>query len=367
MALCSLGASSAMAANETIGLSLAANRSEGPLYREVYRPVDASLAITVNVPARTPLITPLKSANVTFPADMDFFPDPKKTPTCSESKLNEQSNLASGVASVVSLCPRSVVGTGTAVVQLAQQSSPGSAIHDPKLIIFNAGRDGTGRPKITIYGYSKTVNTGLLMHGTLARDGQLKIDIGVLPFDSSVSQFTLGIPGDPIDADDTASPGATATVAGQDPSYLRAKCSTGAWRATGDFLLGNRVFPSGASIGEGYHLQSNPYELSCEGRRGKARLGINKVRGPRRIVHGRRAHFVATIRNSGTATARLVRLRAFGAARGNLRIGKLPPGSSRKVRLALKASGRKGKRKLTLRVTAAKTIRKDSVRKLQVG
>jgi hypothetical protein len=172
----------ARAADESIAIGLQAKPNAGPLFKEVYRPLDANLTVTVSSPPTVDSILPLKVANVRFPRDMEFFPNPAKTPVCPPEKLNETSNLSAGVIATVALCPRSVIGTGSAVVQLAQQKF--GTVNDPKFVIFNAGRNASGRPKILIYGYSKSVNSGLLMRGTLATNGDLKIDIGVLPFDS---------------------------------------------------------------------------------------------------------------------------------------------------------------------------------------
>ncbi|MCB0869710.1 MAG: hypothetical protein KDB52_02655 [Solirubrobacterales bacterium] len=329
------------AANESIGLSLAAEPGAGSLYREVHRPVNASLTVTVSNPPSETKITPLKVANVTFPGDMDFFPDEKKTPACPDSKLNEQSNLAAGILGVVALCPRSVVGVGTAVVQINQNKGPSPipTVTDPKLVVFNAGRNGQGRPRVLIYGYSKLVGVGLLMRGTLATNGELRIEIGVLPYDSSISQFTMGIPGEPIEVDEGT--GETATIKGLDPGYLRAKCSTGTWRATGSFVLGTREHPSGKPISEDFFLSSNPFELPCEGQAGKPKLKIKRISGPKKVKPGKRLAYRLAITNAGTATARSIRLAAKGAASGRAQTGSLAPGKSRQVVIRAKASGRK--------------------------
>lgn len=357
-------AATARAANELIGLSMEA-KPAGALYKEVHRPVAASLTVTVSAPDNEPLITPLKVANVTFPRDMSFFPNPRTTPVCPESKLNDQSNLAAGVAAIVSLCQRSVVGTGTAVVQLAQLKS--GAVSDPKLVIFNAGRTGSGRPKILIYGYSKTVNSGLLMRGTLARNGELRISIGVLPFDSSVSSFTLGVPGEPLAVDDSDGSGEAVTVQGLDPNYLRAVCSTGTWLASGSFVLGSREHPSGTATSPETLLSSNAFELGCRGLPGKGALRVSRVAGPTRVKSGRRATYQLTVTNRGTATAKAIRISARGAATGRRALAVLPPGQSRKVRMPVRISPKRGVRNVRFAVTGRGLGTKSVVRKLAVG
>jgi hypothetical protein len=358
---------SARAENESIGLSLEARPSAGPVYKEVYKPVDGSLTVTVTAPAGEPTLTPLKVANVRFPSEMGFFPNSKRTPVCGPDDLNEQSNLAAGVAATVRLCPLSVVGTGTALVQLARINLPQYTLTDPRLVIFNAGRNEAGRPKITIYGYSKSVNTGLLMHGVLAADGQLKINVGVLAVDSSVSQFTLGIPGKPIEVEDSSSESGRMTIRGRDPEYLRAKCSTGEWLATGTFVLGERAFPSGIPTGPETRLSSNQFSLPCRGQVGRPKLKIGKIKGPSRLPNGSRARFVVRISNTGTATARNLTLKASGAAKGVNHAGRLAPGATRKISLSVRRPKRGSSRKMTLRATARRAVPEKSVRKLLVG
>ncbi len=361
-------AAAADAANESIGLSMEATPGPGGLYREVARPIGASLTVTVTVPSESPKVTPIKVANVTFPEDMDFFPNKEKTPPCPDSALNSQSNLAAGIAAIVDLCPKSVIGTGSSVVKLAKNNKDSFAnLTDPRLVIFNAGRNGKGRPKIVIYGYSKSVNAGLLMHGTLASDGQLRIEIGVMPFDSAVSEFTLGIPGEDLEVPDDSAPGGSRTVKGLDRAYLRGKCSTGTWLATGKFVLGERSDPSGVPVGEETLLSSNPFELPCEGKAGHAKLAIRAIKGPRKIKARGKAGYVLTISNPGTATATNLRLGATGAVTGTGKTGSLGPGESSKVRLPVVAGSRKGKGKIRFRVSANGSVRKESVRKILVG
>lgn len=332
------------AADESIAIKLAAKPSAGPLYKEVYRPLNANLTVTVSSPPAEDAILPLKVANVRFPQDMEFFPNPVKTPVCPPDKLNETSNLSAGVVATVALCPRSVIGTGSAVVQLAQQKF--GTVTDPKFVIFNAGRNASGRPKLLIYGFSKSVNSGLLMRGTLATNGDLRIEIGVLPFDSSVSSFVLGIPGIPLVITDEGNP-EPVTVKGLDPMYLRGKCSTGNWRATGAFELGTRQHPSGIPISPSTFLTSNAFDLPCEGNKGKAKLAITKPAGPGKIKTGGKIRYKVGVRNSGTATAKSVTLKASGSANGKVTVENLAPGASRQVKVMVRvpAGAKSGKLK----------------------
>jgi len=336
-----LPAGHAAASGESIQLSMQAEPNAGPLFREVPRPVDASLSVEVVPSPSSPTVTPLKVSNVTFPADMSFHPDPKVTPVCPPSKVGPDTNLAQGTAAVVALCPRSVIGTGSSTIYLAQAKA--IKLNDPQLVIFNAGRDGHGRPKITIYGFSRSVSSGLLMNGVLAENGELKILVGVLAASSSVADFTLGIPGEPLIVPDDSAPGGERTIKGLDPTYLEAKCSTGTWNATGEFVLGNRDGSTGEPIGEETLLHSNPFTLACSGRKGTPKISLSNARGPRRVKSGTRGTFTVTVANRGTAAAKKVDVRSSGGAHAS--ISRLAPGTSRKLKLKVPVNGRTGQRK----------------------
>ncbi|MBN8867700.1 MAG: hypothetical protein J0H98_09100 [Solirubrobacterales bacterium] len=337
----------ASAADESIELSLEASPVGGKLYREVARPVEAGLAVKVDVPEGEPQITPMIVSNVTFPSDMSFHPNPKVTPACPEEKVGTQSALADGIEAIVAECPRSVIGTGTAIVQAGQLAAPFASL-PAQMVIFNAGRNAAGRPKITIYGYSRLANAGVIMMGVLATNGELRIDVGQLPYDSSVAEFSLGIPGTPLVPDGSS---AGESIRGLDPAYLRATCTTGTWLATGAFTLGDRDPSTGGLIGEPRLLHSNPVELPCRGAAGKARLGFVGLPKVKRLRKGRTSVLSFKVKNSGTATARSIRINVKGAAKGTVGLKRLAPGATTgvKVRIKARAAGFRGKLKLSLK------------------
>lgn len=343
---------------ETFELSMEARPSAGPLFKEVARPIEARLEVSATNPDTETQMTPTKVSTVNFPRDMSFNPDPKKTPVCPQSKIGPSATLADGILEVIKLCPRSVVGTGAARVQLARNKGPSPipTLTDPQMVIFNAGRNRAGNPKITIYGFSKTVNVGTVMTGSLARNGALRMDLAVMPFDSAVSSFSFDLPGEGMEVEDRSSPTGFTTVKGMDPDYLRAKCSTGSWKASGEFLLGERDEATGLPVSEEYFLTSNVFTLPCEGRAGRAKLKINGISGPKRIRAGRKGTFTLRVSNSGTATARNVRVTARGGANGSVRVGKLVPGASKKVRVKVRASKRGRKARVAFRLNA-KSVR----------
>lgn len=339
---------SAYGANESVELSLEAAPSSGALFKELAKPVRASLRIKVRVPQGQPRITPMINSRVTFPPEMTFDPDPGVTPPCPASKVGPQSSLASGVAAMVSNCPNSVIGTGRATIKLAQLVA--GELDDPQLVIFNAGKNSSGRPKITIYGYSQDANAGLVMTGFLATNGELDIAIGTLPFDSSVSDFTLGIPGDPIAVPPGTGPGGSDEVVGQDPGYLVARCADGEWTATGAFSFASRNPTTGALTSPVVDLDSNAVSLPCEGRKGRPSIAPLKVK--LRSSKGSLRIFRVWVRNRGTATARGLGLKVSGSGRGSTRLGSIRPGGSAKGTIKVRLrNGRQAKPRLKFKLT----------------
>jgi hypothetical protein len=332
----------ASAAGETITLQNSVVPHGGKLYREKRVPASMSLSVQVHTPASSTKVNPLKRAMMKFPTDLTFNPNNRRTPICADSKLSNQSNLAAGIEATVALCPRSVIGTGTAEIYIAKVHSPTALIADPQLIIFNAGRDSHGNAKMKIYAYSKTTNYGILMYGSLTPKGIQNVFIPVLSNDSATAQFTLSIPGPGIQVDDGN--GGTKTIKGLDPSYARTKCSTGKWTTGGTFTLGERTFPGGAEIGPETVVDATPFTMRCTGLRGHPRLSKARARGPRRSRRGARKIFKIGVTNTGTAIARRVKVRVSGGGRGRSKMPKISPGQTRWTKIRVRVTGRKGSR-----------------------
>ncbi len=323
-----LAPDSGRASEEEVQLSMEAIPA-GVVYRDLEMPIEAKLHIGVSVPPGAQLVTPMINSRVTFPADMSFHPDPDVTPVCPLSRVGPNAGLPTGINSVVAACPRSVIGTGTARIHLAR-----SAVHptldDPRLVIFNAGRTAQGRPRITIYGYSGQAASDVYMTGYLARNGELDIAMGVLPFDSAIGEFTLGIPGAPIALDGGEQ------VVGRDPGYLRAKCSTGSWTAAGTFRFATRNQSTGNLTSEPFDVDSNSSLLECSGRPGKVTLGAVLLKGSNKFRPGSTRAMKLVISNIGTATARKVRIRVSGGGTGSFRTANLLPRSSKAVSMKVR-------------------------------
>lgn len=342
----------ARAANESVRISVAAEPGGEKLFREVERPVRANLDVAVDVPEGVENVTPMIFSKVTFPPEMSFHPDPARTPVCPIDKVGPQTNLALGVARIVDLCPDSVIGTGRATINLAQSNR--YPLADPELVIFNAGRTRDGPPRLTIYGFSKGAGAGLFMSGFLDKNNALGISIGVLPFDSSISNFTIGIPGDPMRVEDGTAPGGFKEVVGKDPNYLRAVCPKRSWRATGEFNFATRDTATGELTSNETTVASNPFDLPCEGRPGSPKLKRPKVSGPMAFRPGQKKKYRVTLTNTGTATAKGITVRIGGAGRGTRKIAALKPGATTSVWVRVRfTKSERPRNRLTTRVVGA--------------
>lgn len=327
---------------ETVSIETSMKPFGGKLFKEVRVPVQSRLKVQVEVPPGQQTILPLKRTRIRFDTDMTYNPDNRKTPPCPDSKLSQTSSLGLGVAAIVDLCPRSVIGTGTSLIYLVKSTA--SPLADPQLVIFNAGRDARGNPKMKIYGFSKATGTGLLMEGSLNKNGIQDVPIGVLSYDSAVGNFVFDMPGTGMKVEDAAAPGGFRVVKGLDRGYVRARCSDGMWSTGGDFYLGERNASTGADIGPTTIVPGNVYNDSCRGLKGRPKLRRKAQRGPRAARRGARVRYRVTVANRGTATARAVKLRVRGGVRGSARGGKIAPGKRKTFTVRGRVVARKGAR-----------------------
>lgn len=260
-AMLGVAGGTASAANESITLKTKVVPRHGKIFKKRLVPARMQLAVQVHTPASSPTVNPLKRAVIRFPRDLKFKPNNRRTPVCSDKKLSETSNLSVGVAGIVKLCPKSVVGTGTAKIYIAKVHKDSALVSDPQLVIFNAGKDKSGNAKMKIYAYSKFTNVGILMRGKLSKKGIENVFIPVLSNDSATAEFVLSIPGNGIKDGGMK-------IKGRDPNYARIKCSKGKWITGGTFTLGERAYPSGTATGPSTTVNAKPYKAKCHGRRG---------------------------------------------------------------------------------------------------
>ncbi len=333
--------------------SLAARK--GSLYQGGTVAADWKINVQVNAPYVAPDpgdpqpdVLPLKRVNLKVPTDMTFNPNNAKTPVCTDGMFGPDTNVNQKPIDIINLCPKSVIGNGTADLFISHKNTPtGPNIKDPTLIVFNAGRVA-GQPKIKIHGYSKATSAGIYMEGVLEADGTLEMAVPPLSNDSAVSRFDLRIPGtEPIKYNNVTLP----ESAGQDPNYLQAKCSTGSWLLTSEFILGTRD-DAGNPTSPDAVLDAPDVTVPCVGKpgkpsAGKPRIGKVVVKGPAKVKRGKKATYKVTIRNTGKSTARGIRVVAKGkGAKGSAKGPNIPAGKSRTVKVKVKFT-RKGKSKVT--------------------
>ncbi|MBK5232464.1 MAG: hypothetical protein JJE13_05740 [Thermoleophilia bacterium] len=335
---------SAMAADETATSSLSMTSIAGGLFRELPKPVNWKVGVEIKAPyPGSSVVTPLKEIHASLPQEMTFNPDPDM-PVCPDDKVGPKpTNLSVPPETAIARCPDSVIGNGTAEHYLARiNDSDGPTLRDAVVVIFNGGRTAEGLPKIKIYGYSQGAGTGIYMVGVLD-DGQLDVSIPVLPFDSATGKFNLSIPG----TDESH-----AERRGQDPDYVRATCNDGDWEGQVDFLLGTRN-DSGAATSPESTVAAPPLSVPCSGVSGSPRLGKLKVKGPATAVQGKKTTFRVTIPNSGSATAKSVKVIASGkGAKGKSPAVSIAPGKSKTVKVKVKVSfTRKGQTRVKFKAS----------------
>ena len=139
--------------------------------------------------------------------------------------------------------------------------------------------------------------------------------------------------------------------AGQDPNYVRAKCSNGTYPFSAEFLLGTRD-TLGMDSGPTTILNAST-SYACTGAAGKAKFGGLKIKGPKKVKRGKNATFKVKVKNAGTANAKKVKVKASGKkvkGKTKVNVGNLKPGQTKTVKFKLKLK-KKGKIKTTFKAT----------------
>jgi hypothetical protein len=348
-------AANAAASDElaTVGLQLTPS---GKIYKDAYRP--AALQLETLISTSSPAIYPMRRARLTLGPNIRFNLNPKM-PVCPDSQVGPNVNISAPVEIIVARCPRSVIGNGTALFQLAGINDPGFQ-REGYMVIFNGGTV-QGRPKIKIYAYSYATTTAVYTESVLSASGQLNFAVPQLSFDSAVTSLNLDIPGQEIPITDPTAPPDSVVPPGQDNNYAQARCPGDQWALDGWFLLGNRD-SSGTPIPPEETVEDQATQ-ACSGLPGAARLGALAVSGPSQVRRGKRVVYRVTIKNRGTANARGLTVKVGGKKiKVNKKIGILPAESSKKVRLAIRPRV-KGRQKVRIvassgnAVAVSKTVR----------
>jgi hypothetical protein len=341
----------AEASNETATSALSMTPISGQLFKDLPRPVKWEVEVEIKAPSQAPSVTPVKEVRASLPKEMSFNPDPDMA-VCPDSEIGPSTNLTVPPEMAIAKCPDSVIGNGTAQHYIGGVNDPnGPTLRDGVVVIFNGGLTAQGLPKIKIYGYSQGAATGIYMVGVLDK-GQLNVTIPVLPFDSATGQFHLSIPGTEEPHEDRR---------GQDPAYVRATCGDGKWDGQVDFLLGTRN-TDGSAAGEESTVAAPPLSIPCSGQPGKAKLGKLSVKGPASVKQGKKATYRVKVTNSGTATAKGLKLSASGkGAKGASSAGSLAPGQGKTVKVKVKFTS-KGNSKVKFKI-AGKGIKAQTLSK----
>lgn len=324
--LLSLGCvSGATAADEIAAADISMNPSAGGLFHELPRPVDWRVEAEVTAPPESNLVLPMKRIRVSFPKEMSFHPDPSM-PVCPDSKVGPPPTyISEPPETIIARCSRSVVGNGSAKVYLAAVNAPGGPnLTDGVLVIFNGGRNRVGSPRLKVYGFSASLATGLYFEGVMKKN-ILLVDIGQLPVDSAVGELDLNIPGSDSPFPDRR---------GGDPRYVRAICADGQWSAFANFTLGRRD-SDGSAAGPESVVRSPTVVKPCAGAAGSPRPKLLRDKLLRR--GGGNLIYRVTVRNSGTASAHKVLLRARGRGiSGRRLIRRIPPRTTKSVKVKVK-------------------------------
>ncbi|MCO5315476.1 MAG: hypothetical protein M9938_04845 [Solirubrobacterales bacterium] len=325
---------------ERIAVSMTVKPGKGHLYRAGSVPVKFGVDVAVDVPTGTPAVTPTRKGKVGLPPDLTFHPK-ASMPVCTDDRLNPGMSLSIPPREVIAKCPGSVIGNGTANLHVAGMKA---ASVDALLLIFHAGFTSSGRPKIKIWGYTKQLNAGVLMQGMLQPDNTLEITVPPLPVKTAIGRYDLNVPGTKLlSYDGRPVPGSL----GLDPTYVKARCSSGSWRLSAVATLG-AYNDDGSPDGPEYPVAAPDFTRACQGLPGRppsttARIGRVRVEGRTVVNRGSRTRFRVTVTNPGGSVLKGVRVlvRARGV-RAATRLGAVPAGRSRTVPITVRFS-RKGR------------------------
>ncbi|MGK2954102.1 MAG: hypothetical protein ACSLFI_00265, partial [Solirubrobacterales bacterium] len=280
----------ANATNETATVTSTMTPQSGPISKTERTPMNSTIEVEIKAPfPASPKVQPLKETLIHYPTDMTFNPDPD-TPVCPDNLVGPTTNLSFPPDTIIARCPGSVIGNGTSDLYLAQaNSAAGPNLNDPVLIIFNGGKNTEGNARIKIYGYSAGTAAGVYMDGVLEDNGDLRVKIPVLSFDSGTGRYDLNIPGSNV---------AEENRRGVDKNYVQAKCSTGVWHTSAEFTLGTRD-TAGNPTSADYVAEAETTQ-ECKGVvTEKGKYGSVKVKGPSSVKKGKKGSYKVTLKNSG--------------------------------------------------------------------
>jgi hypothetical protein len=305
-------------------------------FKDAFRAADGTVETVVSLPGQFPeyqMITPMKVSDLRFPPSgvLTFRPKPSM-PVCPDDKLGPPPTTNSiPVPNMLARCPGALVGNGTAVFALAKSNNPAAA-RDGEILIFNGGRVG-GLPKIKIYAYSYDIQVGVYTSAILQPDGQLRIEIPYLPFDSALTAIGLSIPGKRVVLPKPDLGVRVTLPAGADPDYLQVRCPDDdaglPW--TTDLTLGSRD-AIGNPEGPPEFVIGDSGTVPCTGVSAIPRLAGLGISGPGRAIRNQPTVFKVRIRNVGGRAVAGGRLFMSGrGVRAGATVGRIGGGRTRTV------------------------------------
>jgi len=324
----------------------------GKLSKTEKRPVDVYLEAKVMPDPGATSLRELVNTKLNLPKDLTF--STKGSEVCRKDiGQDNPENANRSTEAVIAECPNSVVGGGTAVINVAGQVA--AAVTDPVLTVFNGGDDADGNPILLIHGYSASVlpgGHGVPMKGVL-KGGVLDVSVPTLAANSAVSEFTFNLPG----------------KVGKDPKYAQASCSTGEWVSNAVLSLGVQDPNTGQYVKEDFTTPKQTQKCTGEGPSGgggKAGLAAPKVKGPGSVKAGKSGTYTVTLKNTGKKALKGVKVAASGkGAKGAKKVGTIKPGKSAKAKVKVKFTS-KGTVKVKFKATAKGVKAKTKTFKVKV-
>lgn len=306
---------------------------KGSLFKEAFRPVTVTFGATVHPDPGQLKLPELKNVNFTVPKSLTF--DMSGSKVCKKDIGQiDPVNAIRPTAAIIAECPKSVLGTGTATINIA--GIVAAAVTDPILTIFNGGEDKKGHPIMLIHGYSATAvpgGHGVMMKAVL-KNGHLDVAIPTLAANSAVTTFSMDIP----------------SANSKDPKVAQATCPGKSLDGTAVLTLGT-YNPDSGQYENLFDLSSNESTNPCHGKRGHGKFARLKVNGPKRVKKGKKGTYKVRVKNRGTATIKRLKVVAKGkGAKGKRSAGKLAPGDSKTIRVKVKFT-KKGKSKVKFKAT----------------
>ena len=308
----------------------------GSFYNNAFKAAEwrVETGVTAPNPPNTE-IRPTRQTTLNLPpaAQMTFNP-PVDMPVCPDDQIGPATNNSAPVPTIVAKCPNSIIGNGTATFLLNRANNPAATL-DGVVLIFNGGLNA-GQPRLKFWAYSYDTGVAIYTEGTLSPEGQLDIPIPQLTSDSAVNSLNVNIPGK---LEEIYVPLFDITVelpGGQAPNYVQAKCDTGSFPFSGDFLLGRRT-TQGVPEGPQEEFNDVGSDTPCTGIPSTARMAKPVIQGPATARRGKVTTYRVVVRNSGGSALTGVRLKAAGRGISvNTAVGTIAAESSRTVTIRAK-------------------------------